>query len=252
MEINFQEYVEAFPHIHVGIYGYPGSGKDLLSELLFKVNNQLQKRKGDRPFYVVKRVAFADRVREIASWVTGEDYQLYLHHPNKDLNVSYMKEELSFSRRDFMVDIFKYFEKKLSPNWSVDFVDRDIDLTIRDLIASKEWEVELPDLKKAIYEHKPILFVSPDVRQECQFDSIKEKKNGIMIKLVDERKKKTRLKKIEKMLGEKDFDFVIKVSEFISLSEPDESGKQNLSMNMDAACRLLEDIVQKAKEKMEK
>lgn len=203
-------------HLHIGLIGLPGHGKDLFLQGLFTANNLIHKEltkedleKGlSRPFAKVVRLSLADRLRELTSWITNEDMSLYVHHPAKDSSVEYKGKSLTFSRREWMIDLGKFIEKKISSEWVKERTEMDMLNQLDQIVYDLEWTTEPgvnpeESLQKALDARLPELFVTPDLRQEHQYDWIANKKNGLIIKIVDDQLPKRAVKKIDKLLLDK-------------------------------------------------
>lgn len=238
-------------HVHVGLIGLPGHGKDLFTQGLFRVNNEIhksiteeQKQEGvRRPFHRVVRLSLADRLREIATWITGEEMALYSNHPHKDNSINYLGKELPVSRRDFLINLGKFIEKNISEEWVLEKTKNDMGLLLESIINECEWEVspgEDPEeaLQKALDLRLPELFVTTDLRQEHQYDWIRSKDNGFIIKIVDSSKPKEKVSKIDKLLLKKECDMTLDVTSFASILNVD--GRTNVYYNSD----LLKDVLQ--------
>lgn len=209
------------PHIHVGLIGLPGHGKDLFTQGFFIFNNQVFKENGVRPFSKIVRLSLVDRAREMVSWITNENLRDYLVHPNKDEQVCYQEQNLEISRRDFLTKFIGFAEKYIDKEWLKNSSERDIHKYLREIVTSISWSVESDkeelqsNIQKALDVRPPELFITPDVRQEHQYDWIKNKSNGFLIRITDSSlPKKNKYNKIEKMLTKKEVDLEIERSMF--------------------------------------
>ncbi len=219
-------------HLHVGLVGLPGHGKDLFVQGLFTANNIIHKEltqaeieKGlSRPFAKVVRLSLADRLREVATWISNEEMGLSMHHPSKDMPVEYRGTQLAFTRREWMIELGKFIEKKISSEWVKERTEADLQNQLDQIVYDLEWTTEPgvnpeESLQKALDNRLPELFITPDLRQEHQFDWVAGKPNGLVLKITDEQAPKRTVKKIDKLLINKPVVMTIPRSSFCVFTE---------------------------------
>lgn len=244
------------PHVYIGIVGVPGAGKDLVATVMTRY---LSSKVG-----VPVRLAIADVLRDIAATITGERFDQYWKHPDKDECVTYRDfdgnlQETKYRRRDFMIDIGKFFENALHPsilgyriiNIAQGILREHLVDVIRALDAEEQVKAEslsfeaheagtlevidteqesngLIDLLRfnervrTAIQKRTVCFLLPDIRQEYQYEWLAKSSNGVIIRVDRPELKNQKFNPIDQMLLDHPADLVLDHNEVKeALTNPD-------------------------------